>query len=155
MNYTTALFLVCLIFSFDIFLLLGALKRLAKRIKDNDVNISRSRTEILNFRLETKKRDYNMRKRDEKMLREFRKMSKQENGHYGSICDSLSDNNIKMDKIAKLCTGIENVSRNCANNDVETKAVLNHMAKCHKDLQRIAKLFEDTLEKAKKTGRGK
>jgi hypothetical protein len=155
MNYTTALFLVCLIFSFDIFLLLVALKRIGKRIKDNDQNISRSRAEILNFRLETKKRDYNARKRDENLLREIHLSAKKENGHYGCIVDSLADNNIKMDKIVKLCMGIENVSRNCANNDVETKAVLNHMAKCHKDLQRIGKLFEETLEKAKKTGRGK
>jgi len=155
MNYTTALFLVCLIFSFDIFLMLMVLKKLSKRIKNNDENVSRSRAEIMNFRIETRKRDYNARKRDENLLREIHLICKRIDLQYNNIVSFFDDLKERIELANKLCRGIENVSRNCANNDVETKAVLNHMTKCHKDLQRIGKLFEETLKKAKKTGRGK
>jgi hypothetical protein len=109
---------------------------------------------MLNLKSETKNRDYNARKRDEKLLREFRKMSRQENGHYGSICDSLADNNIKSDGIAKLCRGIENVTRGNINNDINIKSGITQIKKCQKEAGRILNLFEETLTKAK-TGRGK
>jgi hypothetical protein len=75
--------------------------------------------------------------------------------YYGAICDTLADNNIKSDGIAKLCRGIENVARSNTNNDTEIRAGLTQIKKCQKESERILNLFEETLEKAKKTGRGK
>jgi hypothetical protein len=126
-----------------------------KRIDIGGVEITRLRTEVMNFRIETKSRDYNARKRDENLLREIRKSSKWEGDYYGSFRDLLADNNIKMDGIAKLCRGIENVARSNTNNDTEIRAGLTQIKKCQKEAERILKLFEETLEKAKKTGRGK
>lgn len=153
MIYLTALLVVLTFLSLPFFF--SGLWRLGKEIIIGIFDLSRQANFIVNELKEIKKRDYNARKRDEKLLREFRKLSKQETGHYGIICDSLADNNIKSDGIAKLCRGIENVARQCANDDLETKTKLTKLDKCTKDLQRVAKLFEETLEKAKKTGRGK
>jgi hypothetical protein len=126
-----------------------------KRIDVNGIEITRLRTEVMNFRIETKARDYNARKRDENLLREIHKSSVRETEHYGSFCDLLADNNIKSDGIAKLCRGIENVSRNCANSDIDFLAFLKKIDNHEKEGIRILNLFEETLEKAKKTGRGK
>jgi len=124
-----------------------------KWIANTDVNVSRLRTELMNFKIETKHRDYNARKRDENLLREVHQSSKKEAEHYGSICDSLSDNNIKFDAFSKLCRGIENVVRKGDNEGIETRSGLNQIKKCLKEVERISHLFEETLEKAKKIGR--
>jgi len=126
-----------------------------KRIDVGGIEITRLRTEVMNFRIETKARDYNARKRDENLLREIHKSSHQNSVWYGAICDASADNNIKMDGISKLCRGIENVARSNTNNDTEIRAGLTQIKKCQKEAGRILNLFEETLEKAKKTGRGK
>jgi hypothetical protein len=126
-----------------------------RRFHAGSVEVTRLRTEIMNFRIETRKRDYNARKRDEKLLREMRKMSHQNGVWYGAICDALTDNNIRMDGVSKLCRGIDGVARQCANSDIDFLAFFKKLDKHEREVMRILNLFEETLEKAKKTGRGK
>jgi hypothetical protein len=126
-----------------------------KRIDVNGTEITRLRTEVMNFRIETKARDYNARKRNENLLREIHKSSHQNNVWYGAICDASADNNIKLDGISKLCRGIDGVARQCANSDIDFLAFFKKLDKHEREGMRILNLFEETLEKAKKTGRGK
>ncbi len=150
----TIILLAILLLIAVLLVIINSLKKLKFFSKNINQNIAQLRLSMLNLKSETKNRDYNARKRDEKLLREFRKMSRQENGHYGSICDSLADNNIKLDGIAKLCRGIENVTRGNINNDINIKSGITQIKKCQKEAGRILNLFEETLTKAK-TGRGK
>ena len=124
-----------------------------RRFHAGSIEVTRLRTEILKFRIETKKRDYNARKRDEKLLREMHKSSHQNSVWYGSICDALADNNIKADGIAKLCRGVDGVARQAINNDLETRANLIKLLKSAKEAGRILSIFEETLEKVKKSKR--
>jgi hypothetical protein len=127
-----------------------------RRFYAGSVEVTRLRTEIMNFRIETKKRDYNARKRDEKLLREIHKSYDQEFNHFAKLVNLVEAvNDVGIAGLAKQCRSINGVARQAVNNDLETRANLIKLLKSAKEAGRVLSIFEETLEKVKKTGRGK
>lgn len=145
---TLAILAVLVILDVVMFLMNGILKRIEKRNKDTDKNINLRWFFLKSFMETHTKAVTQMRKRDENLLRELHKSMIQNGDRHDVMLDKFSDEDTKLESMAKRFRTVENILGKCKNESISVKEATTIILKEFKKFGTTAESLDKIVKKA-------